>query len=81
MTCVCDAVMLYGIMLYDMLICYCMLICIYAHRAGLLCLICRDGVFWPRGSGLRKARRNMFRRGRFTLNDARDVSMVNRVLA
>ena len=81
MTCVCDAVMLYSIGLYDMLIWYCMLICIYAYRAGLLCLIGRDSVFWPRGSGLRKARRNVFRRGRFTLNDSRNVSMVNRVFA
>ena len=81
MTCVCDAVMLYGTKLFDMLIFYCMLICIDAYRAGLLCLFCRYEVFWTRGSGLRKARRNMFRRGRFTLNDARNVSMVNRVFA
>ena len=81
MTCVCDAVMLYGIKLYDMLICYCMLICIDAYRVGLLCLICRDGVFWPRGSGLSEAWRNMFCHGRLTLNDAMIVSMVNRVFA
>ena len=81
MTCVCDAVMLYGIRLYDMLICYFMLICIYTSDAGLLILIGRDGVFWTRGSGLVTARRNMFCRGCLALNDVRRVLMVNRVLA
>ena len=81
MTCVGDAVMLCGIILYGVMICCFMLICICASHAGLLCLIGRDGAFWPGGSGLRTAWRNVFCRGRLASNDGRFVSLVNRVLA
>ena len=81
MTCVGDVVMLCGIMLYDVWTCCCMLICIYAMCAGLLRLIGHVGIFWPKGSGLRTARRNVFSRGRLVCNDVRRVSLVNRVLA
>ena len=81
MTCVGDAVMLCSIMLYDMWICYCMMLCICVTCAGLLRLFGHDGIFWPRGSGLRAARRNVFCRGRLALDDEKCVSLVSRVLA
>ena len=58
-----------------------MLLCIYVISAGLLRLFGRVGVFWPRGSGLRTARRNVFCRGYLALNDGKCVSLVNRVFA
>ena len=81
MTCIGDAVMLCSDMLDDMLVCYCMMICIYVSRAGLLCLIGRDGLLWPIGSGLRVVRRKLFGRGHLVVNKGRCVSLVNRVLA
>ena len=47
MTCVGDAVMLCSTMLYDVWICYCMLLCIYVISAGLFRLFGRVGIFWP----------------------------------
>ena len=79
--CVGDAVMMHSVMWYDMLVCYCMMICIYVSRVGLLCLIDRDGRLWPIGAGLRVVRLNMFSRGHWVVNEVRWVSMVNRVLA
>ena len=81
MTCVGDAVVLCSAMLCDMWICYYMRLCIYVISAGLLRLFGHDSIFWPRGSGLRTARRNVFCRGRLALNDEKCVSLVNRVLA
>ena len=81
MTCVGDAVMLCSTVLDDVWICYDMLICIYATSGELMGLISHDGMFWPRGSGLRVVRRNVFSRGRLARNDAKCVSLVNRVLA
>jgi hypothetical protein len=81
MICVGDAVMLCSVMLDDMLVCYCMMICIYVSRAGLLCLIGRDGRLWPIGAGLRVVWLNMFNRGHRVVNEVRWFSVVNRVLA
>ena len=81
MICIGDAIMLCTARSYDMLICCCMLICIYAFRAGLMRLIGRDGVFWPEGSGLGTARRNVFSRGCFASSGVGCVSLVVRVLA
>ena len=58
MTCVYDAVMLYGGMLYCLVIRCCMAICNKDTRAVLLLIIGRDGLFWPRGSRLRTGWRN-----------------------
>ena len=52
MTCVGDAVMLYGGVLYGLMIRCCMVICNCASRAVLLLIIGRVGLFWPRGSGV-----------------------------
>jgi hypothetical protein len=79
--CVDDAVMFCSVMLNDMFVCYCILICTYVSRAGLLYLIGRDGRLWPTGAGLWGVRRNMFSRGRLVVNEERCVSVVNRVLA
>ena len=76
-----DAIMLCTAKLYDMLICCCMMICIVASCAGLIRLIGRDEMFWPRGAGLRTPRRNAFCRGHLASNDVRRVPMVVRVLA
>ena len=76
-----DSIMLCTAGLYDMLIYCCMLICINASCAGLMRLIGYDGVFWPEGSGLGTARRNVFCRGCFALSDVGCVSLVVRVLA
>ncbi len=81
MTCIGDAVMLCSDMLNDMLVCYCMMICICVSRVGLLCLIDRDGRLGPIGAGLRVVRLNVFSRGHWVVNEVRWVSMVNRVLA
>ncbi len=81
MMCVGDAVMMHSVMLYDMLVCYCMMICIYVSHAGLLCLICRDGRLWPIEAGLRVVWLNMFRRGHRVVNEVRWFSVVNCVLA
>ena len=81
MMCVDDAVMWCSIMLNDMVICYCVLICIYIPRAGLMCLIGRDGLLWPIGPGLETVRRNALGRDCFARNGERWFSLVNRVLA
>ncbi len=78
--CVGDSVMLYSVMMYDILLCYCMLICNCVPLAELLCLIGRDRLLWPRGSCLRMAWL-MFGHGRFGLEDERCVSLVDQVLA
>ena len=81
MLCIGDAIMLCIAKLYDMSICCCLLICIDASRAGLIRLIGRDEMFWPRGAGLGTPRRNAFCRGHLASNDVRRVPMVVRVLA
>ena len=81
MTCVCDAVMLCSVVFDDVWISCCMMMCIYVSCAGLLCLIGRDGLFWPIRPGVWTVRRNLFGRGRFALNEERWFSLVNRVLA
>ena len=81
MTCMGDAVMLYGGMLYGLMIRCCMVICNCASRAVLLLIIDRDVLFWPGGSGLETEHRHMFGRGRFSLDKGKDGSVVNRVLA
>ena len=50
MSCVDDAVMLYSVMLFIMLIYYCMIICGDSLRAGLLFIIGRNGPLRPGGS-------------------------------
>ena len=72
MACVGDAVML-----YDLVICCCMLICNYASRVVLLFVTACDELLLSGGSGLRAVRRNMFGRGRFSLEEEKCVSLVN----
>ena len=79
--CVGDSVMLYSVMMYDIFLCYCMLIYNCVPLAELLCLIGRGRLLWPRGSGLSTAWRSMFGHGHFGLEDERCVSLVDRVLA
>ena len=49
MTCVCDAVMLYGGGLHGLMVRCCMVMCNKALRAVLLFIIGRDGLSWLRG--------------------------------
>ena len=81
MACVGEDVMTCRIMLSDMLMCCYMMMGIYASRAGLIRLIGRDGIFWPREAGLGPPRRNVLCRGRSSSNDVRRVLMVVPVLA
>ena len=72
--------MLYGGVLYGLMVCCCMVICNKALRAVLLFIIGRDGLFWPRGVGLGIMRRNGS--GSAVLACMIGcVSMVNQVLA
>ena len=73
----CDAVILCSTMLYGVWIFYDMLICILSTCGGLLGLTSHVGMFWPRGSGLRVVRRNVFSCGRLARNDVKCVSLVN----
>ena len=78
MTCVRDTIMLCSVILFDMLICHCMMKDIIVSCVGLSCLIDHDDLLWPRGSGFEAARRNMLGPGCF---GGECVSLVNRVLA
>ena len=71
MMCIGDAVMLFGGMLTDTLVCFCILICIYVTFAGLLCLIGCEGLLWPIGVGVRLVRLNLFSRGHLAVNEDR----------
>ena len=44
-------------------------------------IIGRDVLFWPEGSGLETAHRYMFGHGSFSLDEEKNGSVVNRVLA